>query len=529
MAAVPVVQGDDVIATSQPLAAAAGMRMYESGGNAVDAALAAAIALTVVEPVSTGVGGDGFAMLWDGRQPHGLNASGRSPAGWDAAFLAELKTLPARGWNSVTVPGVVAMWRDLSARFGKLPFGALFGPAIGLARGGFTVSPGVAKRWEVQVKGLAAIEGFSETFMPGGAAPAPGQLIRFPALGATLEEIAETDGRSFYEGRLAETMAAHSRECGGRMALRDLAVHRNVWTGTVRCGIFGCELHEMPPNTQGLVVPMALKILSAFDWRSIDPDSGEGMHLQIEAFKLASADIARWLGDPAFMALTPAAFLNDAYLAGRAKMISGNAQRFGPGLHPEGGTVVVTAADRAGNAISLLQSNYVGFGSGVVVPGTGISLHNRAAGFSLEADWPNGAAREKRPLHSLLPAMVMKHDAPLMALGVSGGNMQPQGQIQLLLRILVKNMPPQEAIDAPRYRHMEGLSLNLEDRVPEAVRSDLARRGHRTQPIPRGYMDFGSAQVVHRRGTAWLAATDARKDGTALARQAAATSSGEFT
>lgn len=511
------VLAENVIATSQPLAAQAGLKMLAAGGNAVDAALAAAIALAVVEPVSNGLGSDVFAIVWDGHKIHALNASGRAPAAWNEEFIRTWRAIPQRGWHSVTVPGAVAAWADLSARFGRLPFETLFEPAQHYAFEGFPVSPSVAHRWRIQVDELRAEPGFAEAFLLDGRAPAPGDIFRQPDLGRSLQRIAETGGETFYTGELAERIAAHAKECGGLMSVADLANHRNEWCDTVNRRFLGCDVHEMPPNSQGLVTLMALGILSHFALEDLAADTADAFHLQIEALKLAFADASRHVAEPSAMATGVDELLDPDYLARRASAIRlSEAQQFGPGLPPEGGTVYLTAADRDGMLVSFIQSNFVGFGSGVVVPGTGISLHNRAAGFTLEPGHPNRVGAGKRPLHTILPALITRGDRPLMSFGVTGGNMQPQGQVQLALRILGRGQNPQTAIDAPRFRLVAGLEINIEPGMPNDVTNALASRGHQIMPLQEGYMDFGSAQIAYRLEDCWLAATDGRKDGSAI-------------
>jgi gamma-glutamyltranspeptidase/glutathione hydrolase len=505
---------DNIVATSHPLAAQAGLRMFELGGNAVDAALASAISLVVLEPVSTGLGSDSFAMLWDGEKVHGLNGSGGAPRAWSADVLDRWKAIPGAGWNSVTVPGAVASWNDLSQRFGALPFARLFEPAISWAESGFPVSPGVAERWVVQVGRLKDQPGFAETFLPSGRAPLAGERFRNPALARSLKAIAETRGESFYRGALADAMIAHSRANDGMMSHEDLSAHRSEWVEPLDHDCFGCTWHQMPPNANGIVLLMALGILAETGFAG-DCASPEHEHLQLEAYKLAAAETERLTADGTAPSAA-LALLDPDYLRSRARMIGTQAQNFEPGLRQQGGTVFVTAGDRAGRLVSFIQSNYVGFGSGVVVPGTGISLHNRAAGFTLQKGHPNYPAPGKRPAHTILPALISRNGAPLMSLGVTGGNMQPQGQLQIALRIILDGHNPQSAIDAPRFRHMAGLDINLEDAMPEKTRQFLAERGHRVLPLPEGYMDFGSAQALCRHGDCWVAGTDGRKDGAAV-------------
>jgi gamma-glutamyltranspeptidase / glutathione hydrolase len=507
----------NVVATSQPLAAQAGLRMLLAGGNAVDAALAAAMTLTVVEPISNGIGSDAFAIVWDGKALHGLNASGRSPAAWTPEYFAGKTAVPTRGWNSVTVPGCVAAWNELSRRFGKLPFEQLFGPAIEYARAGYPVSPFVAERWDLQCAELKAHPGFAEAFMPDGRAPRAGETFRFPDQAATLEKIAATRGEAFYRGDIGEQIAAHAKAHGGAMTRADLAAHANDWVEPLRRDYRGLTVHEMPPNGQGIVCLIALGILSHFDVADYPVDSADSVHLQIEAVKLAFADAYRHVADPRAMEFAPQRLLDRDYLAARAKLIDRKrAQNFGHGTPPRGGTVYLTAADAGGMMVSMIQSNYMGFGSGVVVPGTGVSLQNRGAGFVLTPGHPNQVAPGKRPFQTIIPGFITKDGAPLMSFGLMGGSMQPQGHTQLVVRMADYGQGPQGAIDGPRFRIVQGMDVNFEPEFSKATLAELAARGHRVVELPAGYMDFGCAQIAHRLAGGYLAASDARRDSLAV-------------
>jgi gamma-glutamyltranspeptidase/glutathione hydrolase len=507
----------NVVSTSQPLAAQAGLRMLLDGGNAMDAALAAAMALTVVEPISNGIGSDLFAIIWDGKELHGLNASGRSPAAWTPQYFAREKAIPQRGWNSVTVPGAVAAWVELSERFGQLPFERLFEPAIDYAFNGYLVSPFVARRWDTQVPELRDRPGFAEAFLPGGRAPGAGERFVFRDAAAALELIAETRGKAFYEGELAAKTEAHAAACGGAMTRADLAEHANDWVGTIAQDYRGYTVHELPPNGQGIVCLMALGILSHFDVARHPVDSADSVHLQLEAVKLAFADARRFIADPAAMDVTAAALLDPAYLKSRAKLIDmQRAQDFGHGAPPRGGTIYLTAADAQGMMVSLIQSNYMGFGSGVVVPGTGISLQNRGAGFVLQPGHPNCVAPRKRPYHTIIPAFVTKNGAPVMTLGLMGGTMQPQGHTQLMVRMVDYGQSPQTAIDGPRFRSVSGLDINVEREFPAATLAELERRGHRILQVGEAYMDFGCAQIAFKIDGGYTAASDPRRDSIAV-------------
>ena len=508
----------NVVSTSQPLAAQAGLRMLLAGGNAVDAALGAAIALTIVEPISNGIGSDLFAIVWDGKHLAGLNASGRSPAAWTPEYFAGQKMVPVRGWNSVSVPGCVSAWVELSGRYGRLPFEKLFEPAIAYARNGYLVSPFVAQRWALQVPELKDQPGFAQAFLPGGRAPRAAERFALPEAAATLERIAETRGKAFYDGELADRMAAHAAANGGALTRADLAAHANDWVGTITQDYRGYTVHEIPPNGQGIVCLMALGMLSHFDVAKLPVDSPDSVHLQIEAVKLAFADARAYVADGAAMtAVTPSHLLDRDYLASRARLIdTKRAQDFGHGTPPRGGTIYLTAADANGMMVSLIQSNYMGFGSGVVVPGTGISLQNRGHGFVLKPGHPNRVAPRKRPYHTIIPGFVTKNGVPVMSFGLMGGTMQPQGHTQLMVRMIDYGQSPQTAIDGPRFRVTTGLDVNLETAFPPATVSELARRGHKLVELPEGYMDFGCAQIALRVDGGYVTASDPRRDSLAV-------------
>jgi gamma-glutamyltranspeptidase / glutathione hydrolase len=507
----------NIVATSQPLAAQAGLRMLDAGGNAVDAALAAAITLTVVEPSGNGLGSDAFAILWDGTELHGLNASGRSPAGWTPERFAG--GMAERGWDSVTVPGAVRAWADLSGRFGRLPFETLFAPAIGYAETGFPVSPVIAELWSRAEILLGRQPGFAEAFLPGGRAPRAGERFALPALAESLRLIAETGGEAFYRGALAEKMAAFARAHGAALSEQDLAEHSNDWCGTISAAFGDVALHEIPPNGQGIAACMALGILRHVGLGEHDPDSVDALHLQIEAMKLAFRDVEAYVADPAAMeAVTARDLLDDGYLAGRAKLIDPRrATDFGAGAPRAGGTVYLSAADADGMMVSYIQSNYAGFGSGVVVPGTGISLQNRGFGFTTKPGHPNLVGPRKRPFHTIIPGFLMKGGAPLMSFGVMGGPMQAQGHLQMTLRTQLWDQDPQTAADAPRWRVVSGLDVAVEEAVGGDILDGLSERGHAiTCEAPEEAFGFGGAQLVRRIDGGYAAGSDPRKDGQAV-------------
>jgi gamma-glutamyltranspeptidase/glutathione hydrolase len=511
----------NIVATSQPLAAQAGIRMLLKGGNAADAALAAAMTLTIVEPTGNGLGSDAFAIIWDGKELHGLNASGRAPAAWSPERFAGLDAMPKRGWNTVTVPGAVSAWQEVSARFGKLPFADLFEPAIDYARRGYPVSPIIAGIWAVGARQLTDQPGYAETFMPGGRAPKAGELFANPAAADALQQIAETKGEAFYRGALAEKMVAHAAQNGGAMTLNDLGEHRADWCGTISKCFGDAELHEIPPNGQGIVALMALGILGHCGIDRFGPDDADSLHLQIEAIKLAFADAHAYVADPGAMRdVTAADLLSDDYLAGRAKLIrEDKAQTFGAGSPGRGGTVYLTTADENGMMVSYIQSNYMGFGSGVVVPGTGISLQNRGTSFSLKPGHPNLVGGGKRPYQTIIPGFLMGADGqPLISLGVMGGPMQPQGHLQMMLRTQLWGQDVQTAADAPRWQVLSGFDVAIEATHGEDTISALRARGHGIvveEPDPVNF-GFGGAQLIAKLGDYYVAGSDPRKDGCAI-------------
>jgi gamma-glutamyltranspeptidase/glutathione hydrolase len=505
----------NVVATSQPLAAQAGLQMLAAGGSAVDAILATAITLTLVEPVSNGIGSDAYAIVWDGRKLHGLNASGRSPAGWTLEFFAQQKAMPVRGWNTVTVPGCVAAWVELHARFGKLPFKKLFESAIGYGREGFLVSPTIAGQWAKQVPELKDQPGFAQAFLPDGRPPRAGERFRWPKHAKALELIASTKGKAFYRGELAEKLEAHASKHGGAMRAADLAANKPDWVKTLEMDYRGYTLHEIPPNGQGIVALMALGILENFDLRSHPADGADSLHLQIEAVKLAFADAWRYVGDLDYMDVRPAALLDKQYLKSRAKLIDPKrAQHFGHGAPPKGGTVYLSAADASGMMVSFIQSNYMGFGSGVVVEG--ISLQNRGGTFVIQPGHPNCVGPKKRPYQTIIPGFVTREGEPVMSFGVMGGTMQPQGHTQVMVRIADYGQSPQAACDGPRFRFVQGMDVSVEEaRFPAATLEELQRRGHRIVTID-DYNQFGAAQLIWKLDGGYFAASDPRRDGQAV-------------
>ena len=504
----------NAVATSQPLATQAGLAMLARGGNAVDAALAAAITLTVVEPCSNGIGADLFAILWTGDELVGLNASGRAPAAWSPKRFARTKSMPERGWETVTIPGAVSGWVALSKRYGKLPFADLFDPAIRYARDGWHVSPVIAEKWALAAPNMPTNLGWPDVFMPRGRVPQVGERFMCRAMADTLETIATTQGESFYRGQLADAMVSHSQSASGGHTLADFAAHEADWVTALAQDYRGFTVHEIPPNGQGVSALMALGMLEHFDFANHACDSVAVQHLQIEAMKLAFADAYRYVSDPRTMKVSAAALLDRDYLAARAQLIDPDrAQDFGPGEPPHGGTVYLCAADETGMMISLIQSNYMGFGSGVVVPGTGISLQNRGAGFVLQPGHPNEVAGGKRPFHTIIPGFVTRNGKPFAAFGVMGGPIQPPGHVQTLVRLIDYGMNPQAVLDAPRWKVNAVGSLDLEAAAAPALRAGLIALGHKLESVPDSYMDFGAGQFIVKTDDGCIAASDPRRDG----------------
>jgi gamma-glutamyltranspeptidase / glutathione hydrolase len=516
----------NVVATSHPLAAQAGLRMLQAGGNAVDAAIATAAVMTLVEPCSNGLGSDAFCILWDGQQLHGLNASGAAPAAWEPAYFArkygaEATKLPKRGWDSVTVPGAVSAWVALHMRFGKLPFADLLAPAIEVAERGTAVPVIVQHKWRLAaaLPELTDQAGFAASFLPHGRAPEVGERFVLDGAARTLRLIAQTRGEAFYRGEIAEAIAAHARAHGGAMTAADLASHQPEWVGTLSQAYRGHELHEIPPNGQGIAALMALGMLAHFDVAALPVDSVASQHVQIECMKLAFADAYRHVAEPRSMRVSTAQMLDPAYLQQRAALISRDrAQDFGPGLAPQGGTIYLTAADASGMMVSFIQSNYMGFGSGVVIPGYGISLQNRGHGFTLRPGSDNLVGPGKRPFHTIIPGFLMKGGQPQMSFGIMGGDMQPQAHLQTLVRLLDYQQNPQAACDAPRWRFNAGV-VNAEPGFDPATADGLRALGHQVQPFDDSYQDYGAGQFIWRLGEpqteGYAAASDPRRDGQA--------------
>ena len=516
----------NIVSTSHPLAAQAGLRILWQGGNAVDAAIAAAAVLTIVEPVSCGLGSDAFCILWDGKALHGLNASGRAPQAWTPEYFQnkygpDAMQPPKRGIDSVTVPGAVASWVAMSERFGKLPFADLMQSAIEIAERGYLLSVVVQEKWAAAVQELHHQPGFADHLLPWGRAPQVGELFQFPAAARGLRAIANTKGKAFYGGEIAHALEKFSNAHGGSLKASDFAAYKADWVTPIAQNYRGHTLHEIPPNGQGIAALITLGILGNFDLAALALDGVDSQHLQIEAMKLAFADVYRYVADEASMEVTAQQMLDPSYLKQRAGLIDmKKAQDFKAGNPAKGGTIYLTAADENGMMVSFIQSNYMGFGSGCVEPAFGISLQNRGHAFAVRSGGFNPAnlvAPGKRPFHTIIPAFLTKDGQPVMSYGVMGANMQPQGHVQTLVRMLDYQQNPQAACDAPRWRYNDGLVINVESAMDPHTVKGLQALGHQMEVIKDSYQDFGSGQFIWRMGDpkvqGYVAASDSRRDG----------------
>mgnify|MGYP005674921489 CR=1 FL=1 len=507
----------NMVAASQPLAVQSGLRSLNNGGNAIDAAIATAITLTLVEPTGCGLGSDSFAIVWDGAELHGLNSSGRSPAGWTYSRFEKMGKIPFRGWDSITVPGVVRSWVELSERFGNLPFEKLFEDAINYANIGFPVSPVIAQLWERGALELKDQPGFAQNFLKGGGPPRAGEIYSNRAMAKTLQLIAETNGRAFYQGALAESIEENSILNGACLRLSDLADFQPDWCGTIGTKFDNFTLHEIPPNGQGIAALIALGILNNTCIRDLDADDPLAIHLQIEAMKLALRDAEEYVADPDYMnEIKSSDLLSAEYHFERSKLIDlSQATDFKASAPRVGGTVYLSTADQNGMMVSYIQSNYAGFGSGVCIPETGIHFQNRGAGFSMKKNTPNVVGPAKRPFHTIIPAFLMDAKKPLMSFGVMGGPMQAQGHLQMALRTQLWKQDPQMAIDAPRWRVTSGVEVACETTMNHNILTKLRDFGHQVVlETPDNSFGFGGAQLIAKLNNGvYLGGSESRKDG----------------
>lgn len=514
-----------VIATSQPLATAAGLKVLQNGGNAIDAAVTAAIVLNVVEPMMTGIGGDLFALFWSAKEKKlvGLNASGRSGSLLTRQALVERgrTSMPGSGAESITIPGALGGWNDLLTKYGTITLAQALAPAIEIAEKGFPLTPVIARDWDEAADGLKEDAGARAQYLTGdGAAPKTGDWITNSDLAETFKRIAKDGPGLFYGGALGAKIADRVRALGGFLTTEDFRNHRSEWVTPMSVPYKGYRLYELPPNGQGIAALEMLRILEPFDLKAMGHNTRDYLHVLIEAKKLAYADLARYVGDPGAMKTPAEHLLSDAFIAARrAKIDLGRATpraEPGPAL-TSSETIYLTAADKDGNMVSFINSLSSLFGSSVVVPGTGIALQNRGSGFTMTEGLPNTVGPRKRPFHTIIPAFVTRvrdgREEPWMSYGVMGGAMQPQGHVQVLLNLLVFGMDLQQALDAPRFRHLTGSRVALEAPIPDSVRQALAALGHEIEVLPP--WSAGGAQAIIRLPRGYAAGSDPRKDGMA--------------
>ncbi len=532
----PVLARNGVIATSQPLASAAGLQVMQEGGNAIDAAVTAAAVLAVVEPTMTGIGGDVFAILYDARmkQLRGLNSSGRAGSKADADMLVANgnESMPGRGAYPVTVPGALAGWAELLEKHGTVSLARALAPAIRYARDGFPVSEIIAEQWESAAMKLSADPAAAAVFLlPGGHTPKPGEAFRNPDLARTLEQVASGGRDVFYKGAIAKAIADDLQKRDGFITAADLAAHKADWVDPIGTNYRGYDVYEMPPSTQGFVALEMLNILEAYDIKGMGHNSADYLHLLVEAKRIGFADRAAYLADFDHVpASVLKALISKEYAASRRKEIDPAmaAKEYKPGAFTSGtasqdaffdgrdlgDTIYLAAADGRGNAISFINSLFDTFGAGIVVPGTGIVLHNRGSGFTLQQGHPNRLAPGKRPLHTLVPAFIMKDGRPLMPFGVMGGDNQAQAHVQVVVNLVDFGMNVQDAGDAARVRH-GGDGVAAESGIVEAIRAALTQRGHQVRD-GRGAMGGYQAVFIDPKTGVLMGGSDPRKDGLAI-------------
>lgn len=502
------VAAQNLVATSQPLAVQAGLEAMRQGGNAVDAALACAITLTVVEPNNNGVGSDAFCILWDGNEIVGLNASGCAPEGFTPDRFEGLAGMPKFGWDAVTVPGCVSAWVQLSDRYGKLPFPALFEAAIHYAQEGFHVGPKSAHYWRLLKQTYADFPDFAAHFFPP---PEAGERFKRPELAQTLKLIAQSKGEAFYRGELADAIDAASRAQGGALRRSDLETHESQWVTPTAQTYRDVCLHEIPPNGQGLAAQIALGILKHLDPAPVDSEAW--VHQQAEAMKIAIRASFDHFADPRFMRVNPEDLLEPGMLERAAASITERASPLPPREIPTSeDTVYLTTADADGMMVSYIQSNFLAFGSGIVIPGTGIAMQNRGSGFVLDPDHPNCVGPGKRPFHTIIPGFVTRSGEPLLSFGVMGGHMQHQGHVQMVTRMFDHGQNPQAASDAPRWHMYPDFKLGLEAGFDPVTLEGLRARGHDVQ-FDRTESTFGGAQLICRMADGYVGGSDHRKEG----------------
>jgi gamma-glutamyltranspeptidase / glutathione hydrolase len=521
-----VISRNGIVAAESPLAAQAGVQMLERGGNAVDAAVAANAMMGLVAPMSSGIGGDLFAIVYEAKtgKLYGLNASGWAPAGLTIEFLKNqgFQDMPSHGIQSVTVPGAVDGWQKLLDRFGKRKFSEVLAPAIRAAEDGFPVTEWTSGLWAGNADFLRGNEAAAQTYLPDNRAPAVGQIFRNADLARSLRLIAQGGRDAFYKGELAKRIVETSRRHGGTHAEKDFAEYSSEWVDPISTTYRGWTVYELPPNGQGLAALEMLNIMETFPLDKSGLNTAATLHAMIEAKKLAYADLVRYIGDPKFSTLPVKQLLSKDWAASRAKLIDPNKANCNvePGtLLPGSSTIYLSTVDRDGNMVSLIQSNFDDFGSGVVADGTGFILHNRGALFTLDASSPNALAPHKRPLHTIIPAFMEKGNVRI-AFGIMGGWNQSQAHAQYVSHVVDFNQNIQAAMETARFTKLSfrGCDLDLENRVPGNVKAELEAKGHMVR-MHNGFSNrFGGGQAVMRDFGAGVnyGASDPRKDGAAV-------------
>ena len=512
-----------MVCTSQPLAAQAGLDIIKRGGNAVDAAIATAACMTVLEPTSNGIGSDAFALVWTKGELHGLNASGRSPMAITAEEVKKqgYTEMPKRGWIPVMVPGAPSAGAELSDKFGRLPLEKVLEPAITYAREGYPVSPVTSKIWNNAYREFSetlteeCFRPWFETFAPDGHAPQPGEIWRSEAHAKTLEMIAQTHAKAFYRGELADQIDEFSRKTGGYLRRSDLENYWCEWVKPIHINYRGYDVCEIPPNGDGIIALMALNILKRYSFA--ERDNADTVHKQLEAMKLAFADGNRYVADLDYMKAPVETLLSDEYADGRRALIGEQALTPEPGNPFRGGTIYLCTADGEGNMVSYIQSNYMGFGSGIVIPGTGIALQNRGANFTLDETMENCLGPGKKSLHTIIPGFLMKEGKAVGPFGVMGGFMQPQGHVQVIMNTVDFLMNPQDALNAPRWQWIGGKKIQVEKTFPAGIVEELKKRGHEMEVLESS-LSFGRGQIIWRdENDVLCGATEPRADGTVAA------------
>ncbi len=530
-----VIAKNGIVATSQPLAAQAGLDILKAGGNAADAAIAANAVIGLTEPMSCGIGGDLFVIYWDAKSQklYGLNASGRSPYQLNRQVFAErgLSQIPTKGPLPWSVPGCVDGWAELNQRFGTLPLKEILQPAIEYAETGFPVSEIIGRGWKSGEEALGEWPDTAQTYLPGGRAPEIGEIFRNPNLAATYRKIAEGGRDAFYRGDIAKTIVDFSEKNGGYFSIKDFEDHTSEWVEPVSTNYRGYDIWELPPNGQGIAALQILNLLEPYDIKTLGHNSPEFAHLFVEAKKLAFADRAKFYADPAFNELPTAELISKPYADRRRGLIDPNrAATNVPAGDPkleQGDTIYLTVVDKDRNCCSLIQSNYFGFGSWMVPGDVGFVLQNRGALFSLEEDHLNRLEPHKRPFHTIIPAMATKDGKPWLCFGVMGGDMQPQGHVQVLINMIDFGMDVQAAGDAARIRHVgsqtptdipmdaDGGTVQVETRIPKSIIDALRAKGHQVEPAVGSYGGYQAIMIDDEHGTIH-GGTESRKDGAAV-------------